>query len=83
MPEEKGKPYCSMEVGFYQAELPISMSAELIVNLKSQEDWRFKIWQKDLGKHVFTGNLQETTECILLGKFCKEHLLLANTVLVG
>jgi hypothetical protein len=36
--------------------------------------WEIEIWDSVQKKHVYSGNLQETIELILLGKLYKEQL---------
>ena len=69
--------YKAMKSRLYQDDLPISLTAELVIHhgtFATHSEWSISLWDDIAKTHVFGGNLRETIELILLGK-----LMLAET----
>ena len=68
--------YKSMTTDFYQEDSPCKLSAELRSYGGTYGSmYKFQIWHVEQRKFIYTGNLQETIELILLGKLMKDKMV--------
>ena len=80
--DKEAKSYKSMEIRFYQSDVPIMLDATLTAHetdMNTYNTWEFSLWDKSAESFLYKGNLRETIELIPVSY---THLTLPTILLV-